>query len=137
MLDTARLRILVVDDQESMRSLLCAGLRALNYTSVACAADGISALEQLKIRAADLVLLDVEMPRMNGLDTLRAIRSDPGLRALPVIMVTGRADAGFIQQLAGLGVDGYLVKPVTAAALGARIEAVLQKKARSALAAQP
>lgn len=120
--------ILVVDDMESMRALLCAGLRGLGYSDIATAADGEEALSRLRVRTCDLVLLDAEMPRLNGLETLSVIRADPGLRGVAVIMVTGRADAAFVGKLAELGVNGYLVKPVTAATLGARIDAALRKR---------
>lgn len=122
-------RILVVDDMETMRALICAGLRGLGFTQIACAADGEAALVHLRSHLVDLVLLDAEMPRLNGLDTLRAIRSQPRFSNLVVIMVTGRADAGFIQQLALLKVDGYLVKPIAAVTLGARIDAALSRRA--------
>jgi CheY-like chemotaxis protein len=93
------------------------------------AEDGLDAIKQLKGRIINLVLLDVEMPRLSGEQTLTMIRQDPELRHTPVVMVTGRADAEFVRRIASLGVDGYLVKPVTAAALLARIEHVARKTA--------
>lgn len=123
MIARERLRVLVVDDQDSMRQLICAGLRNLGIQHIHAAEDGIAALAQLRAQPADLVLLDAEMPRMNGIDTLTAIRGDDALRKLLVIMVTGRADAEFVQRTAKLGIEGYLIKPVSATALGARIDA--------------
>ena len=122
---TAReqLRVLVVDDQDSMRQLLCAGLRNLGIQHIHTAADGVEALAKLRARTIDLVLLDGEMPRMGGFETLTAMRSDAVLSKVRVIMVTGRADTDFVQRTAKLGIDGYLVKPVTTVMLGARIDA--------------
>lgn len=124
-----KLRILVVDDQDSMRQLLCTNLRALGISQIQSAEDGVKALAHLRARDHDLVLLDAEMPRMNGIETLTAIRGDEKLRGLKVIMVTGRADAEFVRRLADLGIDGYLVKPVSTATLAARIEAAMRKSA--------
>lgn len=123
------LRVLVVDDQDSMRQLLCATLRGLGITRIHNAEDGVRALAQLQAHPADLVLLDAEMPRMNGVETLAAIRSSPDLRELKVIVITGRADAAFVKRIVELGVDGYLVKPVSGMALAARIDAALRKTA--------
>lgn len=123
------LRVLVVDDQDSMRQLLCATLRGLGITRIHNAEDGLKALAQLQAHPADLVLLDAEMPRMNGVETLAAIRSNPDLRGLKVIVITGRADAAFVKRIVELGVDGYLVKPVSGVALAARIDAALRKTA--------
>jgi two-component system, chemotaxis family, chemotaxis protein CheY len=122
-----KLRILVVDDQDSMRQLVCTNLRGLGITQVHSAEDGAKALAHLRARDHDLVLLDAEMPRMNGIETLTAIRGDEQLRGLKVIMVTGRADADFVRRLAELGIEGYLVKPVSTATLAARIDAVMRK----------
>lgn len=118
-----QLRVLVVDDQDSMRQLLCAGLRGLGIQHIHTAADGVEALAKLRAQTIDLVLLDGEMPRMTGVEALTAIRGDEALNKVRVIMVTGRADAEFVQRTAKLGIDGYLVKPVSTVMLGARIDA--------------
>ena len=115
-------RILVVDDQESMRLLLCSALRALGYAEVLTAVNGAEALKIARGRIIDLVLLDVEMPVMNGFDTLKAMREDVDLSALRIIMVTGRADSNFVRAIAPLRPSGYLVKPVTAVAIKAAID---------------
>ena len=108
------LRVLVVDDMESMRQLVCAILRGLGITRIHTAEDGVKAMAQLQAQPCDLALLDAEMPRMNGVDTLAAIRASTEFPGLPVIMITGRADTSFVKRIAELGVDGYLVKPVWA-----------------------
>lgn len=124
------LRVLIVDDQESMRQLMCSSLRALGVGHVFTAPDGEAALRLIRGRPIDVVLLDAEMPRMNGLETVRAIRADESIQATPVIMVTGRGDQAFIQQAASAGINGYLVKPVRVADVGQRIEAALRAPQR-------
>ena len=121
------LRVLVVDDQESMQMLIGASLRGLGLKDIVCAGDGVEALEALKRRTADLILLDLEMPRMGGLDTLKAIRADANLKRAAVIMVTGRADAGVVREIVAVGINGFLIKPVSADALKARIKALYQR----------
>lgn len=123
------LRVLVVDDQKSMRQLICASLRGLGVVHIQNAEDGAMALATLRSRPFYLVLLDAEMPKLNGMETLSAIRGEERLRSLKVIMVTGRADVEFIQQAAKLGIDGYLVKPVSTNVLSARIDAAIRKTA--------
>ncbi len=129
MLTRETLRVLVVDDQKSMRQLICTSLRGLGVVHIQNAEDGAMALAALRSRPFDLVLLDAEMPRLNGLETLAAVRGEERLRSLKVIMVTGRADVEFIQQAAKLGIDGYLVKPVSSNALAARIDTAIRKAA--------
>jgi two-component system, chemotaxis family, chemotaxis protein CheY len=118
------LRVLVVDDQESMRQLVMSSLRAIGVQRIATAGNGEEALAELRYGQTDLVLLDVEMPRLGGVDTLKAIRANPDMAKLPVIMMTGRTEASLVQEITALGVSGYLVKPVSAAALAARIQAL-------------
>ena len=89
----ARLRIPVVGDQESIRQLLCVSLRNLGVQKIHPAEDGVGALAQLRARPIDLALLDAEVPRMTGVQTLNTVRADNALRAIPVIMVTRRGTA--------------------------------------------
>lgn len=125
MLDRASLRVLIVDDQQSMRMLITAALRSLGIVGAATAEDGVEALKMLEKRRFDLVLLDAEMPRLSGLEALAAIRRRPEFAALPVIMVTGRADEHFVRTALQQGISGYVVKPVSATTLGARIDAAI------------
>ena len=107
--------------------LVAASLRMLGIKDIACAGDGIEAMEALKRRTADLILLDLEMPRMGGLDTLKAIRADAALKRAAVIMITGRADAGLVREIVAVGINGFLIKPVSTDALKARIKALYQR----------
>lgn len=123
------LRTLVVDDQASMRALVMSALRGLGVRSMLEAGDGQEALDLLARKPVDLVLLDAEMPKLDGLGVLRTVRMDPTLGSLKVIMMTGRADAEFVKTVARLGVDGYLAKPVSAAALLGKIQHAMRTRA--------
>jgi len=119
------LRLLVVDDHASMRLLLRASLKALGIVRVAEAEDGRAALGALRSSPFDIVLLDNEMPVLSGLDTLREIRANAVWSTLPVIMVTGNANASLVRSIVALGAASFLIKPVSAVALGQRIESAL------------
>lgn len=123
MIPPEHFEILVVDDQGSMRDLTCAVLRSLGYRNLAVAHDGQEALNLLEKRRPHLVLMDVEMPVLDGFETLGAIRSGPNAD-LPVIMLTSRSDASFVQRAAALKIAGYVIKPTSPNILGARVSAV-------------
>jgi CheY-like chemotaxis protein len=118
------LQVLVIDDQPAMQKLLSMSLRSMGIRGVSTASDGVEALDMLQRKTPDLVLLDMEMPRMGGLETLRAIREDARLRDLPVIVISGLADAGVVKDTQVLGISAYLVKPLSADALKTRIKAL-------------
>lgn len=118
------LRVLVVDDQESMRGLLRASLKSIEVTHVLEASGGRAALTLLASRRVDLVLLDCEMPEMDGVETLCAIRDAEDFGQVPVIMVTASASSARVRASAELGISGYLLKPVSANQLAERIRAI-------------
>jgi adenylate cyclase len=120
-------RILIVDDNEHNRAILAARLGAHGYaTAEAC--DGVEALEMVGSEAPDLILLDVSMPRMDGLEVCRRLRSDPNVGLVPIILVTARSDSKDV--VAGLeaGADEYLAKPIDQQALVARVRSMLRIK---------
>jgi two-component system chemotaxis response regulator CheY len=118
------LRVLVVDDQLTMRSLIRASLQQIGFSDIVDAADGEEGFKSLLERPAHLVLSDFNMPKLDGLALLRAIRSHEPLRKTAFIMLTGRADKELVQRAAQFGVNNYIAKPFTAAALKQKIEAV-------------
>jgi two-component system cell cycle response regulator len=121
-------RILVVDDSRAIRQILRRSLEAIGYI-VTEAADGVEALAACRLECPDLVLLDVDMPVMDGLATLREMRVDAELSSLPVIFLTARTTGDDVAVGLGLGAQDYLRKPCHPAELAARVSAVLRLKA--------
>jgi two-component system chemotaxis response regulator CheY len=121
----ASLRTIIVDDQLTMRSLIRTGLHQLGITDTRECADGAEALREIVNRPAQLVLSDYNMPNLDGLGLLRAIRAHPPIKSTAFIMLTGRADKELVQRAVQFGVNNYLVKPFTVATLRQKIEAVV------------
>ncbi|HUO23530.1 MAG TPA: response regulator [Caulobacteraceae bacterium] len=120
----ASIKVLIVDDQLTMRSLVRNGVQQLGFTDIEEAPDGEEALRALITRPANLVISDFNMPKLDGLGLLRAIRSHPPIAKTAFIMLTGRADKELVQRAVQFGVNNYLVKPFTLATLQGKIEAV-------------
>jgi adenylate cyclase len=120
--------ILVVDDVPDNVDILQMRLEAQGY-EVITATDGLEALEKIRALLPDLVLLDVMMPKLDGIGAVKRLKADASLPFIPVILVTAKADASDV--IAGLesGGDDYLTKPVDHAALSARVRAMLRIKA--------
>jgi two-component system chemotaxis response regulator CheY len=118
------LNVMIVDDQQTMRSLVRSGLQALGVSQTAEAADGEDALRRLMGKPANLIISDYNMPKLDGLGLLRAVRAYPPLQKTAFIMLTGRADRDLVQRAVQFGVNNYLVKPFTVATLKEKIEAV-------------
>lgn len=118
-------KILVVDDFSTMRRFIRNILDQLGYREVEEADDGDSALAKLRGTRFDLVIADWNMPRMNGLDLVKAIRADEGLKSIPVLMVTAEASRENIIEAVKSGVSGYVVKPFSSDVLKEKIEKVL------------
>ena len=120
----ASIKTLIVDDQQTMRSLIRTSLQALGINQTREAPDGEEALRQLLAAPANLVITDFNMPKLDGLGLLRAIRAHGPTSKTAVIMLTGRADRELVQQAVQFGVNNYLVKPFTTQTLKEKIEAV-------------
>jgi two-component system chemotaxis response regulator CheY len=123
------LRFLVVDDFSTMRRIVKNFLNDLGYSDVTEADDGKTALPILKQGNIDFLVTDWNMPGMPGLDLLKAVRADPKLSKLPVLLVTAEAKREQIVEAAQAGVNGYVVKPFTAQTLKEKIEKILASKA--------
>ncbi|MBF0289651.1 MAG: response regulator [SAR324 cluster bacterium] len=121
------LHILVVDDIENMRKLIASMLFKLKFTKILMAENGRDAWTKIQNHQIDLVISDWNMPNMSGLDLLKAIRSDPNISKLPVLMVTAEAVKGNIVEAAKFKVNGYIVKPFSPATLEAKINDILSK----------
>ena len=119
------LRFLVVDDFSTMRRIVKNLLNDLGYANVAEADDGQSALPMLKAGGFDFLVTDWNMPGMPGLDLLKAVRADPALAKMPVLMLTAEAKREQIIEAAQAGVTGYVIKPFTAITLKEKIDKIL------------
>lgn len=120
--------ILVADDEEAMRSVLLLMLRALGYQNLAEARDGEEALAALREREFDLLITDMQMPAMDGFALLTAIKEDPFLRHLPVIVASGMNQLDAVARCIELGAEDFLPKPVNTTILRARVNASLERK---------
>ena len=119
-------KILVVEDEEDIRELVVFKLSSAGY-DVSTACDGEEGLEKARAVRPDLVLLDWMMPRLNGLDTAVALRADPELAAIPLIVLTAKSQERDIERGFSAGIDDYIVKPFSPKELLSRIEAVLAR----------
>lgn len=119
--------LLLADDDEANRDMLSRRLTRLGHT-VTLAANGREALERIRTQAFELLLLDIQMPEMNGYQVLEHLKSDPALRALPVLVLSASDDTERIAHCIEMGAEDYLPKPFDPALLQARIGACLEKK---------
>jgi len=126
---SSALRFLVVDDFSTMRRIVKNLLQELGYANVQEADDGSTALPMLKSGNFDFVITDWNMPQLPGLELLKAVRADPNLKHLPVLMVTAEAKREQIVEAAQAGVSGYVIKPFTAQILGEKLAKILQARA--------
>lgn len=118
------LNVLIVDDQMTMRSLVRNSLQQLGVREIREAADGEIGLREVVTKPVHLVISDFNMPNLDGLGLLRAIRAHPPIKTTAFIMLTGRADRELVQRAVQFGVNNYLVKPFTVAQLKEKLEAV-------------
>ena len=116
--------VLIVDDQGTMRALIRAGLKDLGFQDIEDAVDGEDAFKKLSEKSVHLVISDFNMPKLDGLGLLRAVRAFPSTAKVGFIMLTGRADTDLVKRAVQFGVNNYLVKPFTVQTLREKIEAV-------------
>lgn len=120
----ANKKILVVDDSSLMRSFAKGSLKQLKLNNVDEAENGEEALLKLKKKRYDLILSDLHMPNMNGLELLRAVRSDSNLKDIPFIIMTLDGKKDLLLEAVKEGLNDYLMKPVTAGPLGQKLKKV-------------
>jgi class 3 adenylate cyclase/CheY-like chemotaxis protein len=121
-------RILIVDDNEANRDILATRLKANGYALLQ-AGDGEEALEVARREKPDLILLDVMMPKIDGVEVCRQLKADKDLPFMPIILVTAKTDTKDVVAGLDAGADEYLTKPIDQAALVARVRSVLRLKA--------
>lgn len=118
--------ILVVDDSKIMREMLMACLRGLDGMSFAQASSGLEAIEQISLQHFDIVLLDLNMPDIGGIEVVEFIRGQDRLRDLPIIVVTTRGDESSREQALGAGASRFLTKPFTPDTILAEVQGLLK-----------
>jgi len=117
--------ILVVDDSKVMRDMIVACLRAISDTSFTHASSGLEAIERLSLSVFDLLVLDLNMPDIGGIEVLEFVRAQDTLRALPVLIVTTRGDDQSRERVLRAGATGFLAKPFTPDSIIATVRAIL------------
>ena len=121
------MKILIVDDFSTMRRIIKNLLRDLGFNNTDEADDGNTGLPKLQSGNFDFLVTDWNMPGMTGIELLEAVRADPKLKNLPVLMVTAEAKKEQIVMAAQAGVNGYVVKPFTAQTLKEKIDKIFER----------
>lgn len=120
----SQIKVMVVDDQASMRAMIRRALQDLGFKDVRDKGDAAEALAAVRSDRVHLIISDYNMPDMDGLAFLEAVRKDPVIGKTVFIMLTGSSDRELVQKAAALGVNNYVVKPFAPAALKEKIERV-------------
>jgi two-component system, chemotaxis family, chemotaxis protein CheY len=128
------MKFLVVDDFATIRRIVKGVINELGYSNVTEADDGSTALPLLRDGNFDFLITDWNMPGMPGLELLKAVRANPKLAKLPVLMVTAEAKREQIIEAAQAGVNGYIIKPFTAEVLKKKLTKILNAVPSDALA---
>lgn len=127
MLNAATLKVLVVDDQFSVRQMTRLALEKIGVRLIHEAENGQEALLKALAQPLDLIISDFNMPELDGMGLLRAVRGHQAIRKLPFILITGRGDRELVVKAAQAGVNNYLVKPFDDSTLRQKMEAVLER----------
>lgn len=120
------MKIEIVDDEEPIRELIKYNLEKLDYSTV-CAKDGKEALAEARNEKPDLIVLDLMLPDMSGLDTCRILKNDKDTSSIPIVMVTAKTEDSDIVTGLELGAEDYVTKPFSPRVLTARIQSVLRR----------
>ena len=124
----AAFSVLVVDDSRTLRKILIRELNSLGFHNILEAADGLEAIEVVKTKSVDLMLLDMEMPELDGLGVLGQLKADDTYKALPIIVISGADQFEKTIKCIEIGAEDYLPKPFDSILLRARIFSSLEKK---------
>ncbi|CAN7670451.1 response regulator [Aminobacter sp. LjRoot7] len=118
-------KVLVVDDTTTSRMLITDALQEMGIRKISIAKDGEQALRMMMEQPSHMVISDFNMPKLDGLQLLKAIRSYGPTRATPFILLTGKGDRQLLEAAVSLGVNNFLTKPFTTPALKKAIEAIV------------
>lgn len=121
----AALKVLVVDDQNSVRQMTRITLEQIGVRHIHEAENGVQAIDTASKQPLDLIISDYNMPEMDGMELLRAVRGHPAARRVPFILLTGRGDRELVVKAAQAGANNYVVKPFTPDILRTKIEQVV------------
>jgi two-component system chemotaxis response regulator CheY len=122
------MRILVVDDFSTMRRIIKNLLNELGFSNLSEAEDGVQAWSALEVSGGfDFIVSDWNMPNMSGIDFLRKVRADPRFKNTPFLLITAEAKRSQILEAVEAGVNGYIVKPFTAATLNEKIQKIFER----------
>lgn len=119
------IKVMVVDDFATMRKIVKGILKQLGFSQIMEAENGSVALQELKKEPVGLIVSDWNMPKMTGLDLLKAVKADDSLREIPFIMVTAEGQKENVIEAVKAGVNNYIVKPFTTEVFSAKLEKVL------------
>jgi two-component system, chemotaxis family, chemotaxis protein CheY len=120
-----QVRVMIVDDQVTSRMLLCEALKEFGFVQITIVGDGEQAMKTMAERPHHLVISDYNMPKMDGLQLLKAIRTHEPTRKAGFLMLTARGDRALVQEAARLGANNVLAKPFDMPTLKKAIEAVI------------
>lgn len=123
----AAFKVLIVDDQFSVRQMTRNTLEQIGIRHIYESEHGKEALDKVTLQPVDLIISDYNMPEMDGMALLLAVRGNPAVRKIPFILLTGRGDRELVVKAAQAGVNNYLVKPFTTQILREKIEQVVGK----------
>jgi DNA-binding response OmpR family regulator len=135
--ETTPLRVVVADDDEDIRSLIVIAVRKANLTLLADLPDGVTALAAVHEHKPDLVLLDVSMPGLTGLEVASAIRADPALAPAMIFILSAAVDDTAVAAGFAAGADAYMTKPFSPNTLAAQLTALIASTAAGPAANQP
>ncbi|MBI4681973.1 MAG: chemotaxis response regulator CheY [Nitrospirae bacterium] len=121
------IKVLVVDDFSTMRRIVKNLLRQIGYSNIDEAEDGAQAFSKLKNGGYGFVVSDWNMPNMDGLELIKAVRSDPELKGLPILMVTAEAEKEKVITAIQAGVNNYIVKPFTGEVLKEKMDKIIER----------